>query len=190
LQANNKAGRSFVSSDMLQQAQQELLHLKAAIGRAAVLLHQLQAKAKAYSDLDYCQYSEQLVPLLQLMNSTCDIARQQQVQLVRDVQEVVAQAAEDVVFARSAAAAASVRQQAAKAVQQQMQEQQPLWKQASQHMQELKQQLQQDGISWRYPPEEYILWRFKGRPGASRPALHLAGLDRKLPTARQGVEEL
>lgn len=189
-QVTNREGRSVVSDDSLAAVQQELLGLKSDIGKAASLLQQLQAKARCYSDPDYVAYSQAFLPLLQQMDGIADVARQQQVQLIAEVQDIAAEAARKVLFARSVAAAAALRQEAAAAARERLQQAAPAWAEVAEQMRGLRQHLQEGGVAWRYPPEEFILWRFKGGARASRPPLVMPGLQRQLPTARQGVQQL
>lgn len=198
----------YVNPDNLHQAQKELLQLKATIGRSKKQLQQLQQRAQTYSDSDYCQYSSQFEPLLQQMDELCDTAREEQVGLILDIQGIAEDSSRRVLYARSAAAVAAIQQEAAAAIQQKVDQQQVIWKLVKQQVRGLYSTMRrQQGseaqgtrqgqglavdevIEWRYPPAQYILWRLKGRVGGSKPPLVLPGLRRKMPQARQHVEQV
>lgn len=186
-QVTGKEG-GYVDPENLQQAQQELLQLKSSMGAVRKQLEQLHVKARSYSDTDYLQYSSAFEPFLTDIDQLCDIARVQQIELVLRVQGLREQAARKVLFARTADAVQAVQQAADEAVQQAVQQQQPQWRAVQLQVKALKQQMQ--GLAWRYPPPQYVLWRFKGRFKASKPPLVLPGLRRQVPRVRQGVEQL
>ncbi|WIA37722.1 hypothetical protein OEZ86_014603 [Tetradesmus obliquus] len=174
-----------VAPESLQQAQEELLLLKASLGTTRSQLAALQAKARAYSDTDYLSYSSTFADLLQEMQAVADVLRQQQAPLVHRMQEVQEAAARRALFAPSAAAAAAAQREAAAAVAAELARAGPACKEAMQRLKHMQQEMQQ-GLDWRYPPREYVLWRFKGRPGASKPPLAMPGLRRPVPATLGG----
>jgi hypothetical protein len=189
MQVSRKHAPGCVAPESLQQAQQELLHLKASLGTTRSQLAALQAKARTYSDADYLSYSSRFAGVLQEMQETADIVRQHQAPLVHRIQEAQEAAARRALFAPTAAAAAAAQSEAAAAVAAELARAGPVCKDAARRLKSVQQEMQQQ-LDWRYPPREYVLWRFKGRPGASKPPLAMPGLKRAVPAVRQGVQQL
>lgn len=208
---------AYLSTDHVLQAQKELLQLKAAIGRTNKQLKDLQSNAHAYSDADYCQYSMQFEPLLQQMSELCDTAREDQIGLILEIQGLLDDASRRVLYARSASAAA-IWQETQQRVQQRCVDQHLIWQLVKKQVRGLYQKMRcQQGLNagpvrsqedkqsqrqaavgsggsniveWRYPPSQYILWRYKGRVGASKPPLEMPGLSRTMPEIRQSSRQL
>jgi predicted nucleic acid-binding Zn-ribbon protein len=178
-----------VAPESLQQAQQELANLKSSLGATRSQLAALQAKARTYSDTDYLQYSSSFDDLLAEMQALADVVRQQQAPLVHRLQDAQEVAARRALFAPTSAAAAAAQAEAAAAVRAELARAGPTSRDAAVRLSSLRREMQQE-LSWRYPPREYVLWRFKGRPGASKPPLAMPGLKRAVPAVRQGVQQL
>jgi hypothetical protein len=188
-QVSRQDAPGCVAPESLQQAQQELANLKSSLGETRSQLGSLQAKARTYSDTDYVAYSSRFDDLLLEMQLLADVVRQQQAPLVhrmQDAREVVARRA---LFAPTSAAAAAAQEESAAVVRAELARTGAMRRDAAQRLSNMRREMQQE-LDWRYPPREYVLWRFKGRPGASKPPLAMPGLKRAVPAVRQGVQQL
>ncbi|KAF6253450.1 hypothetical protein COO60DRAFT_1703798 [Scenedesmus sp. NREL 46B-D3] len=178
-----------VAPESLRQAQQELADLKASLGATRSQLAALQGKARTYSDTDYAEYASRFEALLLEMQALADVLRQQQAPLVHRMQDAQEAAARRALFAPTSAAAAAAQAEAAAAVGAELSRAGPMCRDTARRLSSMRQEMQQQ-LAWRYPPREYVLWRFKGRPGASRPPLSMPGLKRAAPAVRQAVQQL
>jgi hypothetical protein len=188
-QVSRQGAPGCVAPESLQQAQQELANLKSSLGATRSQLAALQAKARTYNDTDYLEYSSCFDDLLLEMQSLADVVRQQQAPLVHRMQDAREVAARRALFAPTSAAAAAARDEAAAVVRAELARAGPMSRDAARRLSNMRRELQQE-LDWRYPPREYVLWRFKGRPGASKPPLAMSGLKRAVPAVRQGVQQL
>jgi hypothetical protein len=186
---SQRPGSRPVNPDALAELQQQLLNLKAALGRSRHALHSLQDKAAAYSDADYVQYSQQCNVVLAAMEELADAYRSQGLPLAAQLQAVQEATARRVLFATTEAAVAALQAATAVHVQQLLQQRQPGWDAACAQTQQLRQRMQRE-MAWRYPPREHIVWRFKGRPrgfggSSARPPLwgYASGLKQQRPPA-------
>lgn len=178
-----------LNPDSVRQTQQQLLNLKAALGRTRYTLHTLQDRAAAYSDRDYVQYSQGFAELLSEMEGLADLQRDHAVPVVLKLHQLQEAAARRVLFARTQQAVVALQREAAVLVQHVLQSEQQALDSSKQRLDQLRKGMQD--CSWRYPPPPYIAWRFKGQPkGAKPPWARTPGVQRKEPKARQGVEQL
>lgn len=178
-----------LNPDSVLQVQQQLLNLKAALGRTRSTLHTLQDHAAAYSDSDYVQYSQAFAALLSEMEDLAELQRSHSTSAVLQLQELQDAAARRVLFARTAEAVAALNREAAARTQVLLAAERPALDSVKTRLQRLRQQMQDFG--WRYPPGELIAWRFKGVPkGGRSPWSRNPGVQRREPRARQRVQQL
>lgn len=188
-QVSREDAHGCVAPESLRQAQQELADLKASLGATRSQLAALQGKARTYSDTDYAEYASRFEALLLEMQALADVLRQQQAPLVHRMQDAQEAAARRALFAPTSAAAAAAQAEAAAAVGAELSRAGPMCRDTARRLSSMRQEMQQQ-LAWRYPPREYVLWRFKGRPGASRPPLSMPGMKRAAPAVRQAVQQL
>lgn len=178
-----------LNPDSVLQAQQELQNLKAAMGRSRYSLHTLQDRAAAYSDGDYVQYSRGCARLLSEMEAVADLQRSHTAPVVLQLQQLQDAAARRVLFARSEEAVTALNREAAARAKHVLQAEQAALDDSKQRLEQLRRDM--EGFAWRYPPAQYIAWRFKGALRSARsPWSRTPGVGRKEPRVRQRVQQL
>lgn len=188
LQARQPRLDKSLNPDSVLQSQQQLLNLKAAHGRTRYALHTLQDRAAAYSDPDYVQYSQGFAEMLAEMEDIAELQRNHGAPTVLQLQQLHDAAARRVLFARTEEAVTALNREAAARAKVLLQSEQPALDSTQRRLEQLRKQMQ--GFSWRYPPRDYVAWRFKGQIKAARsPWSRTPGVRRKGPQARRGVEQ-
>lgn len=178
-----------LNPDSVLQVRQQLLNLKAALGRTRHTLHTLQDRAAAYSDSDYVQYSQAFAALLSEMEDLAELQRSHSTMAVLQLQELHDAAARRVLFARTSEAVAALHREAAARTQALLAAERPALDSVKQRLERLRQRMQD--FDWRYPPGEFVAWRFKGVPrGGRSPWSRNPGVQRREPRARQRVQQL
>jgi hypothetical protein len=179
-----------LNPDRVLEVQQQLLNLKAALGRSRYTLHTLQDRAAAYSDGDYVQYSQHFADLLSEMEDLADLQRNNSSTAVLRLQELQDAAARRVLFARTPEAVSALHREAAARAQALLASECPALECVKQRLDRLRRRMQQE-FDWRYPPGEFVAWRFKGAPKTARsPWSRNPGVQQREPRARQRVQQL
>lgn len=189
LQARQPRVDRTLNPENVLETQQQLLNLKAGMGRTRYTLHTLQDCAAAYGDRDYVQYSQGFADMLTEMEGLADLQREHAAPLVLQLQQLQEAAARRVLFARTEETVAALNREATARAQHMVQSEQAGLDSIKQRLDRLKQYMQQ--YDWRYPPAPYFAWRYKGTPkGFRNPWTRTPGVQRREPKMRQNIEQL
>jgi hypothetical protein len=190
LQARQPRVDKSLNPDSVLQSQQQLLNLKAALGRTRSTLHTLQDRAAAYSDRDYVQHTRVFADFLSEIEDLAELQHNHGAPCVLQLQKLQEAAARRVLFARTQDAVSALHCEAGARAKALLQSEQPLLDSTKQRVEQLRAHMQ--AFDWRYPPSQFVAWRFKGAgKGARSPWGRTPGVQRREPKARfRGEQQL
>lgn len=188
LQARQPRVDKSLNPDSVLQSQQQLLNLKAALGRTRFTLHTLQDRAAAYSDRDYVQYTQVFAEFLSEVEDLAELQHHYGAPCVLQLQKLQEAAARRVLFARSEDAVSALHREAGARAKALLQSERPVLDRTKQRVEQLRARMQ--GFGWRYPPTQFVAWRFKGASkGVRSPWGRTPGVQRREPQARLRGEQ-